>query len=112
MRVYWGNFTCWADIEREFSVRCPENGKTIVYACYEYEDCLGWATVLWWQDGKFWLVEGSHCSCYGLEGQFRVEETPLEAVLRLHDAGKFHYVEHNFPQVLSNIKMTTGGLPN
>ena len=29
-------------------------------------------------DGKLYEVHGSHCSCYGFEGQFEPEETSIE----------------------------------
>ncbi len=28
--------------------------------------------------GKFWEIHGSHCSCYGFEGQFVPSECPIE----------------------------------
>lgn len=44
------------------------------------------AFVLFKRDGKLWEVNGSHCSCYGLENQWEPEETSV-AALR-------HRVEH------------------
>jgi hypothetical protein len=32
------------------------------------------------KEGKMYEVHGSHCSCYGFEGQFTLEETTLEAL--------------------------------
>jgi hypothetical protein len=32
------------------------------------------------KDGKLFEVHGSHCSCYGFEGQFNLEETTIEAL--------------------------------
>jgi hypothetical protein len=32
------------------------------------------------KDGKLYEVHGSHCSCYGFEGQFDLEETTIEAL--------------------------------
>jgi hypothetical protein len=32
------------------------------------------------KDGKLFEVHGSHCSCYGFEGQFTLEETTIEAL--------------------------------
>jgi hypothetical protein len=36
--------------------------------------------VIFEKDGKLWEVNGSHCSCYGLEGQWQPEETTWEAI--------------------------------
>lgn len=41
----------------------------ILLASYTYEDYDGSAFVLFLRDGKLYEVNGSHCSCYGLEGQ-------------------------------------------
>ena len=32
------------------------------------------------ETGKLYEMHGSHCSCYGFEGQFRLEETTIEAL--------------------------------
>ena len=47
----------------------------ILYADYTYEDYTGDAYVLGFdkQWNKFFEVHGSHCSCYGLEGQWEPE---------------------------------------
>ena len=34
--------------------------------------------ILLGKDGKLYEVEGSHCSCYALEGQFEPEEVTVE----------------------------------
>lgn len=50
----------------------------ILLASYTYEDYDGSAFVLFLRDGKLYEVNGSHCSCYGLEGQWGPEETTRE----------------------------------
>lgn len=30
------------------------------------------------ETGNYFTVTGSHCSCYGFEGQFDLEEAPIE----------------------------------
>ncbi len=39
------------------------------------------------KDGKLYEVHGSHCSCYGFEGQFRLEESDAKA-LKFRAKGK------------------------
>lgn len=74
MTVYHNIFESWADVQSNFSTDAPEPFK-VLYADYDYEDYSGYATVLWRnEDGSFGLVNGSHCSCYGLEDQWDVEE--------------------------------------
>jgi hypothetical protein len=50
----------------------------ILFASYGHENYSGDAWVLFEQDGKLYEVSGSHCSCYGLEGQWNPEEVVLE----------------------------------
>jgi hypothetical protein len=53
-------------------------GINIILADYTYEYYSGNAFVLFEKDGKLYEVNGSHCSCYGLEGQWTYEEVLLE----------------------------------
>ena len=44
--------------------------------------------------GKLFEVHGSHCSCYGFEGQFDLEETYVEALKFRVDESKYGSVFH------------------
>lgn len=94
--IYEGGFTCREDVARQFQegvgpswdtsqpfkpvAGFPAAGR-IVYATYEQEAYEGSATVVFTDtDGKLWEVHGSHCSCYGLEGQWKPEETTWAAI--------------------------------
>lgn len=55
-------------------------GVEILLASYSYECYSGDAFVLFRKDGKYYEVNGGHCSCYGLEGQWEPEETDLESI--------------------------------
>lgn len=46
------------------------------------------AFCLYAKDCKFYTVHGSHCSCYGLEGQWEPEETSLEYIKRIESIRK------------------------
>lgn len=54
--------------------------EQIIYAHYEAEGYEGSSFVLFERDGKVYEVNGSHCSCYGLEGQWTPEETSWDAI--------------------------------
>ena len=54
----------------------------ILLASYAYECYEGDAFVLFRKDDKLYEVNGGHCSCYGLEGQWSPEETTIEALER------------------------------
>ena len=55
-------------------------GCRILYATYGSTWLEGNAYVLLQKDGKLYEVHASHCSCYGLEGQWRPDETSLVAL--------------------------------
>ncbi len=57
----------------------PTDSEVII-AGYEYENYEGSAFVLYEKNGKLYEANGGHCSCYGLEGQWKPEETTWEAL--------------------------------
>lgn len=63
-------------------------GVTILLASYTDADYNGDAFVLFTRNGKLYEVNGSHCSCYGLEGQWEPEETTVEALLHRIQEGE------------------------
>lgn len=52
----------------------------IILAAYGGGSYNGDAFVLFERDGKLYEVNGSHCSCYGLEDQWKPEETSWAAL--------------------------------
>ena len=54
--------------------------REILYAVYEAGGYDGAAFVLYKRDGKLFEVHASHCSCYGLENQWKPEETTWAAL--------------------------------
>lgn len=50
----------------------------ILFASYGQDNYFGDAWVLYEKDGKLYEVNGSHCSCYGLENQWNPEEVMLK----------------------------------
>lgn len=82
-RKYFDIFHDRADIAHEFKVPEAElpSDEQILFAGYSYENYSGSAVVLFYNnDGKLCEVNGGHCSCYGLEGQWTPEETSWEAI--------------------------------
>ena len=76
--MFYGLFTNEEDVCKEFQIDSVDG--VILFAVYEYEDYSGSAEVVFVRDGRFFHVSGSHCSCYGLEGQWEPEEMPVEAL--------------------------------
>ncbi|MNP96417.1 hypothetical protein D3C85_90000 [compost metagenome] len=64
-------------------------GVEILLASYVYEDYDGSAFVLFRRDGKLWEVNGSHCSCYGLEECWEPEEATLDSLQRRLDSDSY-----------------------
>jgi len=101
-QVYFGNFAApdWggragkAQLEAEFNVRLGSD-ITVLFAFYEYENYSGSAYVLFEQLGKLYEVAGSHCSCYGLDGQWEPTETTAEGA-RLTNNKSMYYVPDSF----------------
>lgn len=56
------------------------DGATVLLAWYSYEAYSGYSFVLYEKDGKLWEVNGSHCSCHGLEGQWDPERASWKAL--------------------------------
>ncbi len=54
--------------------------KQLVFAAYGGEACEGVAMVVFKKGRKLYEVNGSHCSCFGLEGQWTPEETSKAAL--------------------------------
>lgn len=86
--VYCGDWECLQDMLNDFQIsEDVVQGYDVLYAWYEYENYSGSAFVLLQKDGKFYEVNGGHCSCYGLEDQFDLEETSVEALLKRQHYG-------------------------
>jgi len=56
------------------------DGARILIASYRLDGYEGAAFVLFERDGKLYEVFASHCSCYGLEGQWEPEEVTAAAL--------------------------------
>lgn len=92
--MYLGNFDNKQKIADEFQIDIAElEDCRIMFAAYTYEDYSGSALVLFAKDGKLYEVNGSHCSCHGLEGQWQPEETFLEA-LRMRDVSSYGFSDN------------------
>lgn len=74
----WCRYEDWIDRKNKVDVALQE-WKLVnpLFAYYSYANYSGDAWVLFEQDGELWEVSGSHCSCYGLEGQWCPEKVCL-----------------------------------
>jgi hypothetical protein len=122
MAKYVGNFTDRLSVAAEFeegtgnrwsqSDQFKPNAdfpkaSEILYAEYETADYKGNAFVLFKQNGKLYEVSGSHCSCYGLEGQWKPEETSWEA-LAIREPSNYGAPEYVVKMARRRVKQQKG----
>jgi hypothetical protein len=81
--IDWSNKN---DLQHDFAVTLDDSINIIV-AAYTYQDYSGSAFVAYEQGGVVYEVNGSHCSCYGLEGQWEPEPVVWKELL-----ARKHYV--------------------
>lgn len=85
MAKYLTEFESVKDVIEQYKAPADALKGAIVHlAWYGYGDYSGSSLVVYEKDGKLFEVNGSHCSCYGLGGQWEPEETSWEA-LRMRD---------------------------
>ena len=101
MKVYFDEFSNEEDMLREFGITSEQlEGVDVLYASYDRADYEGWANVIFRKEGKLYEVNGSHCSCYGLEDQWEPEETTVKALLSRPNVAK---VEKERLELLSEL---------
>lgn len=82
------------------------DGMTVLLASYGSGSYEGDAFVLFQRGGKLYEVNGSHCSCYGLEGQWSPEETTIEELrhrLEEGELGSGGYCDNKFDDELRQV---------
>ncbi|MCM3257100.1 hypothetical protein M3664_04795 [Paenibacillus lautus] len=99
-----GNYTYWIE-KKEIMKKALKKHKdnSILFASYGCANYSGDAWVLFENDGKLYEVNGGHCSCYGLEGQWNPEEVLLQELenrLLNGTFGEDDYAENVFKQEL------------
>lgn len=67
---YYG-FTDWEDLKSQFQEKDLGGEPEFIYAVYSFPCYSGNAQIVYKaNDGRWYHVEGGHCSCYGLEEQW------------------------------------------
>lgn len=80
------------EILDEFEFEGDRSEIEILFASYTYEDYNGEAFLIIKKENKLYEVNAGHCSCYGLENQFDLEETTIEQLeFYLEKGRKFKY---------------------
>ena len=100
-RIFLGDFKDLSSLEHEFQENNLKdlftNGAELLVAWYGQASYDGATFVLYRKDGKLYEVNGGHCSCSGLEGQWSPEETSWEALKMrsFNNQGEDNY--NNYP---------------
>lgn len=86
--AFVGGFNDAADVLGQFAAEPNAlDGAEIHLAWYGFGSYDGEACIIYTQGGKLYEVNGSHCSCDGLEGQWSPEETTWEALAHIFRNG-------------------------
>jgi hypothetical protein len=94
-----------AKMERAIKEHEMEN---VLFASYGYQDYSGDAWVLFEKDGQLYEVNGGHCSCYGLEGQWEPETVTLEALEHRLIEGEMGKSDHSGNEFAAELKIFLG----
>ena len=65
------------------------DGANVLLAWYGYGDYCGSSLVIYEKDGQLYEVNGGHCSCNGLEGQWEPEETSWQSLSMRNLKGEY-----------------------
>lgn len=92
------------DLKREYEISDEDlQGVEFLYAAYRVGSYEGDSIVLFKKDGKLFIVESAHCSCYGLEGQWDPIEV-TEASLKKEIEAKTNYRYEEFESFIKFCK--------
>lgn len=101
------NTEYWVEEKARLSEKIKQwEGINILFASYGQDNYTGDAWVLFEKDGQLFEVNGSHCSCMGLEDQWKPEPVILgELKTRLsgNHFGKDTYSDNEFADELKRF---------
>ncbi len=109
----YANARMWEEnkAKAEAAMAKPEyQGIEVLLASYSYENYSGDAFVLFRKGGKLYEVNGGHCSCYGLEGQWSPEETAVDALMHRLEAGHLGKGDYDGNEFAKELRDVISGL--
>lgn len=112
--MYVGEFTCWKDVSDAYkgdrsswtdSDKVPDipEPQEVVYAYYDSHGYDGTSSVIYREGELYYVVNGSHCSCYGLEGQWQPEEYELSLLVAAIQKADSWLGEDHSPKILAKL---------
>lgn len=78
-------------------------GAEVFFASYDYQDYDGHALVVFRRDRELYMVEGSHCSCLGLEGQWEPQRVVPSVVAKASRCGMSPEAEAAFDLLIAKL---------
>jgi hypothetical protein len=97
----------WKKIIADFEGGPIAEPDSVLFAGYCHESYEGEAWIVIRQGDVFSEIHGSHCSCHGLEGQWKPEEsdgpTLLDALERRRD-GAYGFFKDNLDEVIMAVR--------
>jgi hypothetical protein len=92
------------ELKREYHLSDEDlQGVEILYAIYRTGCWEGQSLVLFKKDDRIFIVHASHCSCYGLQGQWDPIETN-EKTLKMEIEAKSKYFYQEFESFIQFCK--------
>jgi hypothetical protein len=113
--IYNGEFTRASDVFDAFEVSADDRKDCIIlYASYDIDGYDGSAHVIFYKDENLYEVNGGHCSCYGLEGQWDPEIIDLEVIrgkaargVRAYGADYGHFLKNVAEELECSVEILT-----
>jgi hypothetical protein len=103
------NEAMWLEKKQQMEAALKNHAaENILFASYGTDNYSGDAFVLFEQDGRLYEVNGSHCSCVGLEGQWSPEETTLEALAHRLTVGTMGVDDYSGNEFATELKQFLG----
>ena len=102
LKEFSGNRWSWDD-DKESEFVEKNKDSNILFASYGNANYSGDAWVFFEKNGELYEVNGGHCSCYGLEGQWEPEKVSLEELEHRLVNGTFgedNWSDNNFKKEL------------
>lgn len=103
------NEKLWLEKKDKVKRLLPEwKKKNILFASYGHANYEGRAWVLFEQNGELFEINASHCSCYGLEGQWSPEKVVLQELYNRVEKGTFGHDTWSGNQFKTELKQFLG----
>jgi len=101
----WEGLEGKAQMEKDFAIEPLPEETEIMFALYH--DPYGYsgeAFVIGREKGVLFFIEGAHCSCYGLEGQWSPDPTTAATLRHMNAQGtQFQYLSDDARAALSAL---------